>query len=109
MIDDIRKASDDQVSFREAIAEVCRIPLILFKNRSLRHLQALQMKYTVGPEIYLDPYHVAAVRTPLTRNLAVCFPDVQDEITCAFADYVPAEKGECKLDHLHLPVHAENL
>ncbi|RDB20446.1 hypothetical protein Hypma_012419 [Hypsizygus marmoreus] len=71
MVDDLRKATDDLVSFRDAVAD------------------ALQVDYTIGSEIHHEPYHVSSVRSPLTRNLAVRFPDVQDEIMTAFAEYIP--------------------
>lgn len=33
-----------------------------------------------------NPYHLQVVRSTLTRNLHVCFPDVRDEIVRAFDD-----------------------
>lgn len=52
------------------------------------------MDYTIGPEIRKAPFHIATVRSPLTRNLAVRFGEVQDEIAAAYADLIPAtEKG----------------
>ena len=47
-------------------------------------LQTAQVKYTLGPEFEEDLYHVATVRTPLTRNLNARFPEVQDEIAVSF-------------------------
>ncbi|KAF8897198.1 cytochrome P450 [Infundibulicybe gibba] len=76
MLDDIRRAPDDQLSFREAISETFHID------------------YTMGPEIHHDPYHVATVRTPLTRNLAIRFTDIQEEIAAAFNDVVPVNGKE---------------
>ncbi|KAF8665785.1 hypothetical protein AX16_000232 [Volvariella volvacea WC 439] len=71
MVDELRKAPDDVLSFNEAVAD------------------SLQIDYTLGPEIHHDPYHTASVRTPLTRNLAARFGDVQDEIAAAFTELVP--------------------
>jgi hypothetical protein len=31
---------------------------------------------------------------PLTRNIGIQFPEVQDEIVAAFADIIPADIGE---------------
>lgn len=45
----------------------------------------------IGPQIRLDPYHVAIVRTPLTRNLGSRFSDIKDEISAGFADLIPAK------------------
>ncbi|KAG6895320.1 hypothetical protein C0992_001937, partial [Termitomyces sp. T32_za158] len=43
----------------------------------------------MGPEAVHDNYHIEVVRSPLTRNLAARFPDVQDEIRAAFEEFVP--------------------
>ncbi|KAJ7774437.1 cytochrome P450 [Mycena olivaceomarginata] len=43
-----------------------------------------------------DPYHHHAIRTTLTRNLHACFPDVKDEIVCAFNDVLRPRGSECK-------------
>ncbi|KAF9468819.1 cytochrome P450 [Collybia nuda] len=71
MVDDLRKATDETVSFREALVDV------------------IQTDYTLGPEIHHDPWHVGTVRSPLTRNLGIRFSDIQDEIEVSFADLVP--------------------
>ncbi|TFK43278.1 cytochrome P450 [Crucibulum laeve] len=76
MVDDIRKATDDQMSFREAVSE------------------SIQTDYMIGPQIRLDPYHVSTVRTPLTRNLASRFEDIKDEIAAAFDDLIPAKEKD---------------
>ncbi|KAF5315411.1 hypothetical protein D9619_007341 [Psilocybe cf. subviscida] len=73
MFDDIRKATDDQLSFRQAIAEL------------------LQTDYMIGPQIRTDPFHVAVVRTTLTRNLTSRFEDLTDELSAAFAELIPTE------------------
>ncbi|KAF9008808.1 cytochrome P450 [Cyathus striatus] len=76
MVDDIRKANDEQMSFREAVAET------------------IQTDYMIGPQIRLDPYHIGVVRTPLTRNLAARFSDIKDEIAAAFADLIPLKEHD---------------
>ena len=48
----------------------------------------IQTDYTLGPEIRLEPYHVPVVRTSLTRNIAIRFAEIKDEITAAFDDYI---------------------
>ncbi|KAG6915977.1 hypothetical protein DXG01_009029 [Tephrocybe rancida] len=75
LVDELRKAPEDQISFNDAAAE------------------SLQMLYTMGPEIRYDFYHVNVVKTSLTRSLVNRFPDVQDEIVAAFKDYMPATDG----------------
>jgi hypothetical protein len=43
-------------------------------------------------------YSQAAIRTSLTRNLHACFPDVRDEIVCAFNDILQLQgSGTLKL------------
>ncbi|PPQ65601.1 hypothetical protein CVT26_000550 [Gymnopilus dilepis] len=76
MVNDIRQATDDQLSFREAVAETA------------------QSDYMIGPQIRTDPYHVAIVRTPLTRNLGSRFDDIKDEISTGFRDLIPAKDDE---------------
>ncbi len=51
------------------------------------------MDYTFGRSAKLDPYHFDVVRGALTRNIASCFADVQDEIKAAFKDNIPMAEG----------------
>ncbi|RDB20448.1 hypothetical protein Hypma_012416 [Hypsizygus marmoreus] len=87
MVEDLRKAPDDQMSMMDAVADL------------------IQIDYTVGPEIHRDPYHVATVRTPLTRNLAARFDDVQDEIAEAFTDHIPPTEEWTSVQALPAVVH----
>jgi hypothetical protein len=57
--------------------------------------KSIQSDYTMGRELQDNPFHVATVRSPLTRNLAIRFPDVQDEIASAFNDFIPPTEGSC--------------
>ncbi|KAF5382328.1 hypothetical protein D9757_008447 [Collybiopsis confluens] len=76
MIEDVKKASDSDLSFMEAVTET------------------LQTDYTMGLAARIDPYQVDVVRTPLTRNLAAKFDDLRDEIQAAFIDEIPAKESE---------------
>ncbi|KAK0460644.1 cytochrome P450 [Desarmillaria tabescens] len=67
-IDDLRKASMDQLA-----------SITTSKD----------LDYTFGRFTRLDPYHLDVVRGALTRNIGVCFADVQDEIKAAFKDNIP--------------------
>jgi len=49
------------------------------------------MEYTFGEEVVADPYHILMIRTPLNKNLGVCFPDVRDEIVQSFDDVLALE------------------
>jgi hypothetical protein len=70
-------------------------PFIIFKVSYWQDgIQVLQFDYTVGPEIHRDPYHVSVVRTSLTRNFGARFSGIQDEITTAFAEHIPAKNAE---------------
>ncbi|KAG6847451.1 hypothetical protein H0H93_008037 [Arthromyces matolae] len=71
LVDELRKAPDDVISFTEAAAD------------------SVQTVYTMGPEVHLDQYHVDVVKSSLTRSLVERFPDVQDEIGAAFTEYLP--------------------
>ncbi|KAJ6483217.1 cytochrome P450 [Mycena sanguinolenta] len=49
-------------------------------------VEEVRVKLTMGREIAENPYHQLTVRTSLTRNLHTLFPEVRDEIVCAFDD-----------------------
>ncbi|KAJ7577380.1 hypothetical protein C8J56DRAFT_1113373 [Mycena floridula] len=89
LIEELRLAKDDQLSFQAAVAEM------------------LQIIYTLGPEITQDPYHVETIRGPLTRNLVTCFLDTREEMVMAFASQIPPRKGAHILirTSVHLVVH----
>ncbi|KAJ3769084.1 cytochrome P450 [Lentinula raphanica] len=79
LIEDITKASDNELSMIDAAAET------------------LQIEYTMSKEVVIHPYHVAIVRTPLTRNIATRFAEVRDEIVSAFADHIPPQDDWVKV------------
>ncbi|PBK63983.1 cytochrome P450 [Armillaria solidipes] len=60
---------------------------------SLEELSTFAMSedvdYTWGRFQRVDPYHLDVARGTLTRNIASCFADVQDEIEVAFRDNIP--------------------
>ncbi|SJL14132.1 uncharacterized protein ARMOST_17587 [Armillaria ostoyae] len=67
---------------------------IVFKLSSLDATSdLLQMDYTIGRDVFADPYHIGVVRNALTRNIATCFADVADEIQEAFNDNIPMTEG----------------
>ncbi|KAJ7269665.1 cytochrome P450 [Mycena rebaudengoi] len=76
MIEQFRKAGDDQVSVSESANET------------------LLLEYTMGHEQHHDPYQVPVIRTALTRNIAGCFPTIRSEVVAAFEDLVPAKTDE---------------
>jgi hypothetical protein len=49
-----------------------------------------------SPKMADDLAHL--VRSPLTRNIELRFPDVRDEIITAFSDHIPVKSdGNCLL------------
>ena len=54
-------------------------------------LQTRDLDPSFSLRVFEDAVHV--VRTPLTRNIEVKFPDVRDEIIVAFSDHIPATSG----------------
>jgi hypothetical protein len=46
-----------------------------------------------------DPYHVPVVRSQLTRNLGVLFPDLRDEILRSFEDIIPTHNHGTPVTH----------
>ncbi|KAJ7445669.1 hypothetical protein FB451DRAFT_793865 [Mycena latifolia] len=77
-IGEVLAAPDEVLSFKEGVGE------------------NLQVAYLMGAEIEDHPYHHHTVRTTLTRNLGRCFPEVKDEIVCAFDDVLQLENDDWK-------------
>ncbi|KAJ7477066.1 cytochrome P450 [Mycena galericulata] len=73
LMEDIANAPENELSFYESINEF------------------LQTGYTAGWGIEKDPYHAGVVRTSMTRNLGVLFPEVREEIILAFEDLLPVQ------------------
>ncbi|ESK83170.1 cytochrome p450 [Moniliophthora roreri MCA 2997] len=73
LIDEMRKAPDDVLSFQEALQDI------------------LQIEYTLGKSIHRDPYQVAVVRGALTRNIGTKFAQLQDEIVASFNELIPVQ------------------
>lgn len=76
LVEELRKAPEDVLSFNAAVAE------------------ALQTEHTLGSTIVSNHYHVSIIRSQLTRNLGVLFPDIVDEAKAAFGDNVDAKFQE---------------
>ncbi|KAF7317664.1 Cytochrome P450 [Mycena kentingensis (nom. inval.)] len=76
MVEDIANAREEDMSFHQSTNEF------------------LQTRYTLGRGIERDPYHPAVIRTSLSRNVGSRFPDIRDEIVCAFGDLLPLTGDE---------------
>ncbi|KAJ7078772.1 cytochrome P450 [Mycena epipterygia] len=59
--------------------------------------ETLQTDYTMGKDMRINTYHLPAIRSSLTKNLAARFPDIHDEIGCAFDDIFALQGTEWKL------------
>ncbi|KAJ7237055.1 cytochrome P450 [Mycena haematopus] len=57
---------------------------------------SVEARLTMGREIAENPYHQLTVRTNLTRNLHTLFPEVRDEIVCAFDDVLQLQGSDWK-------------
>ncbi|KAF8524847.1 cytochrome P450 [Hysterangium stoloniferum] len=71
MIDELRKAPDDVLSFNEAAKDI------------------IAGDYTLGPNVQANPYHISIVRSQLTRNLGTLYPALKEEIVLAVEDLIP--------------------
>ncbi|KAJ7777005.1 cytochrome P450 [Mycena metata] len=75
-VKEIGAAPENVLSFRDGVEE------------------NLPTRLVIGAAIADNPYHSHTIRTNLTRNLHACFPDVRDEIICAFNDVLPVKDSE---------------
>ncbi|KAF7369896.1 hypothetical protein MSAN_00619100 [Mycena sanguinolenta] len=62
-----------------------------------RDASALQLDFTMGPELSANMFHIDIVRTKLTRNLGRCFPDIRDEVSCAFDELIASDGTDWKV------------
>jgi hypothetical protein len=73
---------------------------VSFVSHRVQPLKQILAPFTMGRSIQKNSYHQATIRTSLTRNLHRCFPDVRDEIVCAFDDVLSLQ-GTGAAIHLH--------
>ncbi|KIK55508.1 hypothetical protein GYMLUDRAFT_248559 [Collybiopsis luxurians FD-317 M1] len=83
LIEDTRKASEEELTMTESLND------------------ALAVDYTLTKQVASDPYHVAIVRTPLTRNIAAGFGEIREEMELAFAECL----AEVKNDWIGIPAY----
>jgi hypothetical protein len=53
----------------------------------------LAISWTLGLNQRTDPYHIAVIKSHLTRNLGNLFSDLREEIVLAFGDIIPPTEG----------------
>ncbi|EJD49202.1 cytochrome P450 [Auricularia subglabra TFB-10046 SS5] len=73
LIDELRRAPDDVLSFREAVAD------------------SMQADYTLGDWRDESLLHVGLIKARLTRSLPHLFPSAMDEINAAYEDEVTSK------------------
>ena len=79
LVEDVRKAPDDVLSMKASITEVSMLPG-MFDSYSSRSCQFLQSEYTLDLLDRDNDYHASIIRSKLTRNIAVTFKEVRDEL-----------------------------
>ncbi|KAJ6608826.1 cytochrome P450 [Mycena sp. CBHHK59/15] len=93
-------APEAELSSMEAVHETLQVGTPV--SSSLRAFNrifffAAKTDFTMGSDMRLNTYHLTAIRSSLTKNLAPRFPDVHDEIVCAFEDLLALEGKERRL------------
>ncbi len=69
--------------------------------------QLIQLKYTLGSAILLNPYHIPLLSNRLRRSLRNFIPEVYEEITNAFDTYIPFTEGSSCSRTYHLQRYAD--
>lgn len=87
LIEDVKRAQEDVLSRRKPVMEVCTVDGL--ESYSKQSRQLIQMDYTLPLLNIEDTYHNRVIRSNLTRNIAVTFDQVQDELVQALAEYIP--------------------
>ncbi|KAJ7819251.1 hypothetical protein B0H14DRAFT_3737874 [Mycena olivaceomarginata] len=93
---DIASAPEHIISFNEGVEEV-RDNLIIAPTILIRRADS-PFKQNSPWVVTSRKIHTISrrVRTTLTRNLHACFPEVRDEIVCAFNDVLQLQGSEWK-------------
>ena len=98
LIEDMRRASDDQLSSKDAFAEVICHAYTRHSSNFMSATQTLHTDILFHPELHDDGFHIEVIRSHLTRNVMARFSDIQDEIAASFADALPT-KGNGRDHH----------
>ncbi|KAK7058652.1 hypothetical protein VNI00_002288 [Paramarasmius palmivorus] len=80
MINDLRRATDDQMSSSVALEKF------------------LHMHRVFGKSFHDDPYHLGVIQTTLTRSIGSKTTEVYEEIVAAFNDLIPPTKDNLSTD-----------
>ncbi|KAF9231273.1 cytochrome P450 [Melanogaster broomeanus] len=77
-LEDITKYRDDELSAVEASNDIMKI------------------EYTLGHQVYRNPYHTPIIHTQLVRNIGFLYPDVRDEVVTALQEILNLKDNEWK-------------
>ncbi|KAF9236824.1 cytochrome P450 [Melanogaster broomeanus] len=77
-IQDMRNCADDELSLAEEA-----------NNR-------VKTEYTLGYEVHHNPYTLPIIRTQLTRNIEILYPNLRDEVVTAFEEILDLKGNEWK-------------
>ncbi|KAF9235152.1 cytochrome P450 [Melanogaster broomeanus] len=77
-LEDICKSHDDELSMLEGTEDI------------------LNVRYSVGPEIFRNPYHIPIIHSKLTRNIGTLYPDIRDEVVTAFEEILDLKCNDWK-------------
>ncbi|KAF8997909.1 cytochrome P450 [Cyathus striatus] len=73
--EELKRVSDEHLSAPLALDEI------------------IQVSHTMGREVTYNPYHIPIIRSQLTRNLGVLFPEMRDELVTALTEHIPLSEG----------------
>ena len=91
LVEDVRKAPDDVLSVAEPMADV-RITYKVAHSCSRGSSQFIEIDYTLDLLNKHNVYHTDVIRSKLTRNIALTFKDVREELINALEDSIPTDE-----------------
>ncbi|KAF9233836.1 cytochrome P450 [Melanogaster broomeanus] len=56
--------------------------------------ESLKIEYTLGHQVYHNPYHNAILRSRLTRNIGILCPEIRDEVVTALEETLNLKDNE---------------
>jgi hypothetical protein len=83
-IEEIRRAPNNELSFMEAFIDVSNCTVLLELTRIECRWKQFNSRYTLGDEVHDNPYHIAVIRSQLTRNIGKVYPEIRDEVVTSF-------------------------
>jgi Trm5-related predicted tRNA methylase len=92
LIEDVRQAPENVLSQLEPVLEVSMAVCKTVNSCSQGSPQFLQPEYTLDLLNMNDEYHKDVIRSKLTRNIAVTFKEVREELVSALDDFLPTSE-----------------